>query len=135
MARAGVYNVIRKTHLYAGLVLLVFVVMYFVTGYPITHNQWFDAQDPVKTERTVATPSIEADDLGVFRAPAGTPRDTRQAHHRQRMALRILPAGDLSRSRPGGQWRLRACRDAAIRLAAHDGRLPSDAQLRRRWHL
>lgn len=54
MTRAGVYNVIRKTHLYAGLVLLVFVVMYFVTGYPIIHNQWFDAQDPVKTERTTA---------------------------------------------------------------------------------
>ena len=28
MARVGVYNVIRKTHLYAGLVLLVFVGIY-----------------------------------------------------------------------------------------------------------
>ncbi|MEC8931700.1 MAG: PepSY-associated TM helix domain-containing protein [Candidatus Latescibacterota bacterium] len=68
MARAGVYNVIRKTHLCAGLVLLVFVVMYFVAGYPITHNQWFDAQDPVKTERTVAIPSIEADDIREYSA-------------------------------------------------------------------
>ena len=68
MTRAGVYNVIRKTHLYADLVLLVFVVMYFVTGYPIIHNQWFDAQDPVKTERTVAIPSIEADDIREYSA-------------------------------------------------------------------
>ena len=46
----------------------VFVVMYFVTGYPIIHNQWFDARDPVKTEHTVAIPSIEADDIREYSA-------------------------------------------------------------------
>ena len=35
------YNVIRRIHLYAGLVVLVFLMMYFASGYVMIHRQWF----------------------------------------------------------------------------------------------
>ena len=53
MTKAQVYSLFRKVHLYAGLSLFTFVVMYFVTGYPIIHHDWFDDAEPVKSERTV----------------------------------------------------------------------------------
>ena len=38
------YNVIRKIHLYSGLVILVFLMMYFVSGYVMIHRPWFGGQ-------------------------------------------------------------------------------------------
>jgi hypothetical protein len=46
------YTLLRKIHLYAGLAVLIFLVMYFVTGYPIIHDSWFPKPEPVKTTRT-----------------------------------------------------------------------------------
>ena len=46
------YTLLRKVHLYSGLVLLTFVVMYFVTGYPMIHHSWFPDPEPVKSTRT-----------------------------------------------------------------------------------
>lgn len=46
------YTVLRKIHLYAGLALLSFVVMYFVTGYPLIHYDWFPNPKAVQTART-----------------------------------------------------------------------------------
>ena len=38
------YNAIRKIHLYSGLVILVFLMMYFVSGYVMIHRPWFGGQ-------------------------------------------------------------------------------------------
>jgi hypothetical protein len=48
----NLYTVFRKIHLYAGLCILVFVIMYFVTGYPMIHHDWFPHSEPMKTTRT-----------------------------------------------------------------------------------
>ena len=46
------YTLLRKVHLYSGLVILAFVIMYFITGYVIIHQNWFPKLEPVKTTRT-----------------------------------------------------------------------------------
>ncbi len=46
------YSAIRRIHLIFGLILLVFVMMYFATGLPLIHEGWFHRADPVKTTRT-----------------------------------------------------------------------------------
>ena len=48
----NIYTVFRKIHLYAGLAILAFVIMYFVTGYPMIHDNWFPQSEPMKTTRT-----------------------------------------------------------------------------------
>ncbi len=48
----SIYTLLRKIHLYTGLVILVFVMMYFVTGYVMIHSTWFPKPEPVKTTRT-----------------------------------------------------------------------------------
>lgn len=40
---------IRKLHLYTGLGLLSFVLMYFFTGYVLVHERMFPHADPTKT--------------------------------------------------------------------------------------
>ena len=52
------YRIIRGLHLYTSFVLMVFVLMYFVSGYVILHGKWFGAHPPTKTvrEEKVATP-------------------------------------------------------------------------------
>ena len=45
------YDTIRRIHLYAGVGLLAFVVMYFVTGYVLIHGEWFPGTPPVKSTR------------------------------------------------------------------------------------
>jgi hypothetical protein len=46
------YTVLRKIHLYAGLSILTFVIMYFVTGYPMIHGSWFPKPAIITTTRT-----------------------------------------------------------------------------------
>ena len=54
----GVYEVIRKIHLYTAFVLLAFVLMYFVTGYVLIHNEWFPRSEPkVATREEALAPS------------------------------------------------------------------------------
>lgn len=45
------YDTIRKIHLYSGFVLLAFVVMYFFTGYVLTHHDLFPRGEPAVTTR------------------------------------------------------------------------------------
>ena len=45
------YETIRKTHLYTGLSLLTFVVMYFVTGWFMIHGSWFPASELRRSTR------------------------------------------------------------------------------------
>jgi hypothetical protein len=48
------YTLLRKIHLYTGLAILTFVLMYFVTGYAMIHRNWFPNGVPVKATRTEA---------------------------------------------------------------------------------
>jgi hypothetical protein len=50
----NIYTVFRRIHLYAALAIMSFVIMYFVTGYPMIHHDWFPQPEPVKTTRTEA---------------------------------------------------------------------------------
>lgn len=43
------YDIIRKIHLYSGLTILVFVVMYFLTGYLMIRHNLLPESKPVKT--------------------------------------------------------------------------------------
>ncbi len=45
------YPWIRRIHLFTGLFLLVFVLMYFVSGYLMIHEKWFQRGEPLKTTR------------------------------------------------------------------------------------
>jgi hypothetical protein len=45
------YETIRRIHLYTGVGLLAFVVMYFFTGYVLIHGEWFANESPVKSTR------------------------------------------------------------------------------------
>jgi hypothetical protein len=46
------YNLLRKIHLYAGLTILCFLMMYFLTGYIIIHGTWFGKAPPTAATRT-----------------------------------------------------------------------------------
>ena len=47
------YNVFRKIHLYTGFILIIFVLMYFISGYiMIHHNNIVQHKDPKKYTRT-----------------------------------------------------------------------------------
>ncbi|MEW6750888.1 MAG: PepSY-associated TM helix domain-containing protein [Candidatus Latescibacterota bacterium] len=48
------HDVLRRIHLYTGTAILVFLVMYFVTGYPMIHHRLLPDSDPEKTTRTHA---------------------------------------------------------------------------------
>jgi hypothetical protein len=39
--KLGFYHFIRKVHLYAAFSLIGFVLMYFITGFVLTHGKWF----------------------------------------------------------------------------------------------
>jgi hypothetical protein len=54
------YNVIRKVHLYCGLVILAFLMMYFVSGYIMVHRPWFMTAPPPATTQTATLESERA---------------------------------------------------------------------------
>jgi hypothetical protein len=46
------YHLIRRIHLFTGLILLMFVLMYVVSGYVMIHPNWFGERTPTVSERT-----------------------------------------------------------------------------------
>ena len=46
------YHLIRKIHLYCGLIILIFLMMYFVSGYMMVHRPWFVTPPPPVTTYT-----------------------------------------------------------------------------------
>lgn len=46
------YNLIRKIHLYSGLIILIFLMMYFVSGFMMTHRPWFLGARAAPTTRS-----------------------------------------------------------------------------------
>jgi hypothetical protein len=57
------YHFIRRIHLFTGLLLLVFVVMYFASGYIMIHATWFGGREPKVSVRseTLDLPANESD--------------------------------------------------------------------------
>lgn len=53
------YNLYRKIHLYCGLIILTYVMMFYVSGYIMTHRPWFlGAQNPTTTRTAVLEPGL-----------------------------------------------------------------------------
>ena len=46
------YHFFRRIHLFTGLLLLVFVLMYFLTGYVMIHGNWFGSNEPKTSVET-----------------------------------------------------------------------------------
>jgi uncharacterized protein len=62
------YDLIRKIHLYSGLTLLGFVLMCFVSGYVMTHHDWFPGGDPRRAVRDEPLASAPGTDPEGFSA-------------------------------------------------------------------
>lgn len=62
------YNVFRKIHLYTGLVILLFLMMYFVSGYIMAHRPWFISPSPPPSRQTVI---LDTDTATSFEQLAG----------------------------------------------------------------
>lgn len=74
------YHFIRKIHLYCGLIILIYLMMYFVSGYMMVHRPWFLGPQPPPVTRTAAL------------APSGdlpTEQLAAQVQQRLRLAGRI----------------------------------------------
>ena len=53
------YNPYRKIHLYSGLIILIYVMMFYVSGYVMTHRPWFlGAPGPTTTRTAVLEPGL-----------------------------------------------------------------------------
>jgi hypothetical protein len=51
------YTVIRKIHLYSGLIIVIFLMMYFVSGFIMVHRPWFTTPPPPPITRTATLQS------------------------------------------------------------------------------
>jgi hypothetical protein len=51
------YTVLRRIHLFAGLIIFAFLMMYFITGYIIVHPDWF-GRNAAKPEPTTQSASL-----------------------------------------------------------------------------
>jgi hypothetical protein len=87
------YHFFRRIHLFTGLVLLVFVLMYFVSGYVMIHPEWFGERESKDSTRTepLAVPAAVSDETLVsylqaafdLHGQSGTPE------HRKDGSIRI----------------------------------------------
>lgn len=51
--RIKIYQIIRKIHLYAAMIVMVFLSMYFITGFLLARYDWFD-HDPMNKKIRIA---------------------------------------------------------------------------------
>jgi len=122
------YTAIRKVHLYAGLVIVVFLMMYFVTGYVLIHRPWFGGQG--QPTREVRSESLAGDP---------TPRTPEALSSRLRLRGRInappqdKPGLHFNVARPGvlQQVDLPANSDTATITTTHQNAAGVLAQLHR----
>ena len=109
------YKLVRDVHLYASFALIVFVLMYFVSGYVILHDKLFGARPPTETAREVklATPvssdpnelqSVLEKQLGLH-GQAASPRKRRDG------------TWELTFSRPGDVQRALVHTDGRVEVA------------------
>jgi hypothetical protein len=62
------YQLVRRVHLFTGLGLLLFVLMYFFTGYVIIHGKWFgqsESKTSVRTETMEAPPGLSEEGMSI----------------------------------------------------------------------
>ena len=53
------YTLYRKIHLYCGLIILMYVMMFYVSGYMMTHRPWFLGRPgPTTTRISVLEPGL-----------------------------------------------------------------------------
>lgn len=57
------YVIFRQIHFYSGAFLLVFLLLFFITGYLLTQHDWFDHPDPVieKSSYQLSVPKIDSE--------------------------------------------------------------------------
>ena len=63
------YNRVRKIHLYTAFILLLFVLMYFVTGFIMSHQHWFEPKEPIVETQTYPMQigsDLSIDELSVY---------------------------------------------------------------------
>ena len=63
------YDAIRRIHLYTGVGLLAFVVMYFVTGYVLIHHDWFPdtpAEKSTREESLASAPGASPEEFSAL---------------------------------------------------------------------
>jgi hypothetical protein len=63
------YHLLRRLHLFTGLLLLVFVLMYFVSGYVMIHPEWFGERvstDTTRSEVLSLPPKISDSELPAY---------------------------------------------------------------------
>ena len=75
------YDAIRKVHLYSGLVVLSFLMMYFVSGYVMIHRPWFGGQS------NKPPAGVRTESLAGYAGPRGD-ADALAAHVAERFDLR-----------------------------------------------
>jgi len=67
--KINTYSLIRKIHLYIAFSILGFVFMYFVTGFILTHENWFSNADPkvLSKQYSLNLPeTISAEEMSVY---------------------------------------------------------------------
>lgn len=64
------YRVIRQIHLYCGLVVGAFLMMYFVSGYIMVHRPWFLPAPSAPTVRTTTLAPIDQESIEQLAADA-----------------------------------------------------------------
>ena len=62
------YRLMRTIHLYCGMVILTFLMMYFVRGYTMIQRPWFLPAPPPPTARTATLESAEHSSIEQFAA-------------------------------------------------------------------
>jgi hypothetical protein len=107
------YQLIRKIHLYCGLIILAYLMMYFVSGYVMVHRPWFlTAQPPVTTE-TVPFPATREQSPEKLAA---------QVQEHLKLVGRIQFAGGQPNNQPPGMVRFWISRPrASIRVEVPTG--------------
>lgn len=60
------YDFIRRTHLFSGLLVLQFLMMYFVTGYIVYHEKQFPRSEPSKSSTSLSLAGMPATSDSAF---------------------------------------------------------------------
>jgi hypothetical protein len=87
------YHWLRRIHLFTGLVLLVFVLMYFLSGYIIIHAEWFGGRDPRTSSSSQAfslpATASDAEIVGRLQREVGLRGQPSAPEHRKDGSIRV----------------------------------------------
>jgi hypothetical protein len=87
------YQLLRRIHLFTGLILLVFVLMYFLSGYIIIHANWFGGREPRTSTQSqtlaVSAPASDTDLVAVLQRDLGLRGQPSAPEHRNDGSIRV----------------------------------------------